>query len=185
MLGVSPTGSTDRDIPLREVFGHFVGQLPRIALDARNQFRPDALESLNGIVVIEADSGRPSWRDVLDQAACEFFQHSPLGNGSHDGFAFMHPIGLETVDKFVPIQGALIEPMVQIEEDPVLAPLQQRALLGAEQLTGHKGHGLGLGGRHCRAIRGRGLLGFLLFSPIWPIWTPSLLPQIRSAGSFA
>ena len=72
MLGVSPTGSTDRDIPLREGFGHFVGQLPRIALDARDQFRPDALESLNGIVVVEADSGRQSWHDVLDQAACEF-----------------------------------------------------------------------------------------------------------------
>ncbi|MDA8110824.1 MAG: hypothetical protein M0T83_00020, partial [Nitrospiraceae bacterium] len=169
----------------REVFGHFVGQLPRIALDARDQFRPDALESLNGIDVVEADSGRQSWRDVLDQAACEFFQHSQLGNGSHDGFAFRRPIGFEAIDEFVPIQSELIEPVVQIEEDPVLAPLQQVALLGAEQLTGHKGHGLGLGGRHCRAIRGRGLLGFLLFSPIWPIWTPSLLPQIRSAGCFA
>ena len=61
-----------------QFFEHFVGQLPRIALDARDQFRPDALESLNGIDVVEADSGRQSWRDVLDQAACEFFQHSLL-----------------------------------------------------------------------------------------------------------
>ena len=107
-----------------QFFERFVGQLPRIPLDADDEFLPDALESLPRIVVVEADTGGQQRCDVLNQAACEFFQHALLGGSARDGFSFKRQVVVKAGDKLVAIHGELVETVVQIEEIAVLAPLQ-------------------------------------------------------------
>ncbi len=63
------TAQQPRILVLAQVLDCFVRQLPCIALDAGNQLRPDLLEGLQCIVIVEADSGRKQWCDVLGQAA--------------------------------------------------------------------------------------------------------------------
>ena len=55
-----------RILPGAQLVNGPFGELPGIAFDPRNQRVPDALERQDCIVVVEADSHREEWTDVLD-----------------------------------------------------------------------------------------------------------------------
>jgi len=80
-----PTTSFDKQS--RVLFGSqfldgLVCQLPCIALDKCNQFRPYMFKGLQSIVIVESNPCRQQWGDVLRQAAAELFQHFEWPSGS-------------------------------------------------------------------------------------------------------
>ena len=93
---------------------------------------------------LKANTRGKQRRDVLGQAARELFQHALLGHRAGDRLAFECQVMIEARDELVRIQRELFKSVMQIEQVAVLAPLQQRAQLGAEQFFGLEGRNLGL-----------------------------------------
>ena len=118
---------------------HLAGQLPPVTLDADDQFPPDALEGLHGVVVVESNARRQQRRYVLDQAAREILQHALFGHRARDRVALERQAVIEARDELIRVHGELVEPVVQIEEVAVLAPLLQCAQFRTENLLGHRG----------------------------------------------